>query len=357
MARQVSAPTAKGFGFIEIPRPYRYVPQAALALLFTATMHAHQGHPGVVGTAAASTAAECDETAELQRYADGELSETRSSNLLGHTVKVTKFCAQDADLDSALDWLDRAETRFVDLFGHAVSSADGVGKTLHVVVGDGNALCRDYGFSGCDDIDWGRAYQTCGTSGAAPEPADECTEAGVTFMDVDPDETGWFRNIVHEYGHLLDYLYIWRDSHYRRWSGGLTEWWGEGMPEYLQMSLRESMGLEHNPSRVRMWNGRSQTGPAGIADRRSLVSTVAGQKGMNVYVSGRALVRYLAENDPIMLEDAARLIRRGVWRDREGIARWWALSNDMLEKHEKDYAEWNTRNGAAHAGSGTDRRR
>ena len=331
----------------------RYVVAVSAAML-AACLHAHPGHSGVVGTMATSTVVviACDEDAELQRYEDGELSETRESDLLGHTVKVTRFCAPDADMDAAFDWLDRAETRFVGLFGHAVSSADGVGRTLHIVVGEGNALCRDYGFGGCGDIDWGRAYQTCRTSEEVAEPAEDCTEAGVTFMDVDPDESGWFRNIVHEYGHLLDYLYIWRDSHYRTWSGGLTEWWREGMPEYLQMSLRESMGLEHNPSRVSYYRGRPSTGPAGIASRRSLVSTVAGQRGMDPYISGRALVRYLAETDPIMLEDAARLLRRGVWRNRDGVARWWALSNDMLEKHEMDYAEWNTRNGAAHPGFG-----
>lgn len=323
----------------------------AAALLAVTTQAS--AHRGVVGeTGADVQTVECDTDTELDRYRTGELSETRDSGLLGHTAKVTRFCAPDADLDAAFDWLALAETRFVDLFGHAVSSADGVDMVLHVVVGNGEALCEDYGLDGCDDIGWGRAYQICRTSEDNPEHPEGCVEAGVTFMDVDPDESGWFRNIVHEYGHLLDYLYIYRDSHFRKWAGGLTEWWREGMPEYLQMSLRESMGLEHNPNRVSSYRGVSQTGPDGIASKRSLVSTVAGQRGMDPYISGRALVRYLAETDPIMLEDAARLIRRGVWRTREGLARWWALSNDMLEKHEKAYAEWNTRNGASHPGFG-----
>ena len=65
---------------------------------------------------------------------------------------------------------------------------DGDGKTLHVVVGDGNALCTDYGFSSCGDIDWGRSYQTCRTTeDVGPEPPEDCLESGVAFMDVDPD--------------------------------------------------------------------------------------------------------------------------------------------------------------------------
>ena len=95
-------------------------------------------------------------------------------------------------MDSAFVWLQRGGQRFVDLFGHAISTADRDGKTLHVVVGEGNALCRDYGFGGCDDLDWGRAYQLCHTSDVSPEPSADCTEAGVTFMDVDADESGWF---------------------------------------------------------------------------------------------------------------------------------------------------------------------
>ena len=53
-----------------------------------------------------------------------------------------------------------------------------------------------------------------------------------------------------------------------------------------------------------------------------------------------------------MLEAAARRIRHGVWRDREGMALWWSLMDDLLSKHEMAYAEWNTRNGAAHPGFG-----
>lgn len=114
------------------------------------------------------------------------------------------------------------------------------------------------------------------------------------------------------------------------------------------MSLRESLGLEHRPSRVRTYRGQSVTGPAGIASRRSLVSTVASQNGMNVYSSGRALVRYLAEEDKTMLERAARLLRGSVWRDTDGLMTWWRLSSRMVGKHADGYAEWNTRNGASH---------
>ena len=332
--------------------------RTALLLVILCACHGHahadRGVVGRIGSAAAALqAADCDEETEMERYEAGELSETRDAETLPHRIKVTHFCADDADVDAAFDWLNRAEARFLELFESSIAVTDGTGKTLHVVVGDGNALCRDYGFSGCGDIDWGRAYQTCRTSeDVGPEPPEDCEESGVTFMDVDPDEAGWFRNIVHEYAHLLDYTYMYKDFHYRTWGGGLTDWWREGMPEYVQMSLRESLSLEHRPDRVRTHRGQSVSGPAGIASRRSLVSTVSSQNGMDVYSSGRALVRYLAEEDNTMLERAARLLRGSVWRDTDGLTTWWRLSNRMVRKHAEGYAEWNTRNGASHDNDG-----
>lgn len=128
----------------------------------------------------------------MERYEAGELSGTRDAEVLPHQIKITHFCADDADVDAAFDWLNRADARSLELFESSIAVTDGAGKTLHVVVGDGNALCRDYGFSGCGDIDWGRAYQTCRTSeDTGPEPPEDCEELGVTFMDVDPDEAGW----------------------------------------------------------------------------------------------------------------------------------------------------------------------
>ncbi len=295
----------------------------------------------------AATTVNCDEQAELDRYDDGELSETRESEWFPHSIKVTHFCADDTDVDSAFDWLLRGEARFHELFGDVIAEDDGKDKTLHVVLGNGGALCRRYGFGGCGDIDWGRVYQTCRTSeDQGPKPDPGCEEHGVVFTSADPDETGWFRNIVHEHGHLLDFLYIYMDSHFRTWGGPLTDWWREGMPEYLQMSLRESLGLSHRPDRVRTYNGRNLTGPDGVASDRGLSGTIVRQNGMNDYLSGRALVRYLAEEDPGMLRQCARHLGNSVWRDDRGIWDWWRLMDKMQRKHRDSYREWNKAHGA-----------
>ena len=313
-----------------------------------------------VETAASALSDECDTTAEMELYEAGDLTTRFESEWFGHGIKITVFC-DEFDVDAAFDWIRRTERRFLDLFGFAVSPIDGEGYDLHVVIGKGRALCEDLKLGGCGDLGSGRAWHLCHRWKEVEKRSGECgywsygtyydsADYGVTFMPVHPDEAGWATNIVHEWTHLLDFLYVYRDYHYRYWSVRLTEWWKEGMPEYVQMSLREEMGLDHSPhNRCTDWENRRC-----IGNKRSLVSTAMGQSGMDVYASGRALVRYLALHDPFALEDAARLLHRGVGRTREGLARWWRWTDVMLSRHEEAYAEWNTRNGFPHDGFGGD---
>ncbi len=317
---------------------YRFTFGMAFAVLFPLAAHSHD--LGIVGTSTLSVEETCDEEADLQRYKDDELSETRDSEVLPHSLKVTHFCADSADVDAAFDWLRRAEEQFVALFGSGIKEKDGASKTIHIVVGNGNRLCRHFGYAGCHDIGWGRAYRTCRTSEDTPTMPRKC-EIGVAFMDEDPDESGWFRNIVHEHGHLLDYAYVRRDGHFYQWDASLTRWWYEGMPEYLQMSLRESMGLAHNPDRERIYRGRNLTGPAGTGSGRSLISTIVMQSGTNDYLSGRAMVRYLHTHDPAALTKAVKLMRASVWRDEGAMLRWWKLMHKIQRKHSAAYRDWN----------------
>ena len=283
----------------------------------------------------------CDWESELERYREGELSTTRASTVFDHDIRVTVFCdgGRPVDVDDVFSNLAAAETVFGELLGRAVDREDGVDRpddpeedavphALEIVigicdVGDGvddcamYELCRSGIGDGCDPVS-GQAFRdTVAANGSAH----------TAFVPWLPEEAFWwvegnrYGNLQHEFAHLLDFQYI--RKHSRR--GANTNWWVEGLAQYVQWSI-----LEDDLS----WDRGN--GSATMLD----VFTYA--RNVRDYYDGMRMFAFLAEYDAWLLEKLAEIVKSGVydsperhlyWHDNTGLAAW---------RHQRSWEYWNS---------------
>ena len=167
----------------------------------------------------------CDWKEVIEQYKTGELSTTRSSRLFDHEIRVSVLCDvnRPVDVDDVFTKLDETEMELLELFGRLLDRSQGVvtaddgetvtPKVLEVVVG----IC-DYGDGVDDCVMWTLcAYEwgwNCGVASGQAWPNTPNDATHTAFVPQLPDGVYWwndeniYKNLQHEFTHLLDFTYL-----------------------------------------------------------------------------------------------------------------------------------------------------
>ena len=260
---------------------------------------------------AANACDSCDWREVLRQYNAGELSTTRSSRLLDHEIRVSVLCDANrpVDVDDVFQKIVETETEFVELFGilqdprqGAVPNDEVDTTILEVVVG----IC-DYG-GGIDDCvmytlcaeDWG--WGGCGVSTGKALSNTPREAMHTAFVPQLPEGEYWwndsniYKNLQHEYTHLLDYTYIRVNTD----RGVNTDWWVEGLPQFIQWRILKDDLSWHRGN-----------------NNATMLDVFMHRANTRDYYDGMRMFAYLSENSTWLLEGIRTLMQSGVYTSAE----------------------------------------
>lgn len=254
----------------------------------------------------------------VEDYKAGELSEIRDSQVFGHQIRVSIVCDTNRpiDVDDVFAKINDTERMFSNHFD--VSPEDGEGVMLEVVTGicdqeesvdDCNMyeVCRSGGaWRGCD-LASGLSYAN--TGGLADH---------ITFVPFLPEGVYWwaegnrYANLQHEYSHLLDFTYIRRDI----LRGTDTNWWVEGMPQFIQWRILNDSLSWHRGN-----------------DEARILEIFTHRHNTSDYFDGLRLVAYLSFYAPYLLDEVVKDLSNGVYQDSEAHLKYFFLLGHIASSH------------------------
>lgn len=269
----------------------------------------------------------CPWEQSVDQYLDGELSTLRESKVFDHTIRVSVVCdvGRPISVDDVFEKINETELVFKDLFGNSIKENDGEGVMLEILTG----ICDYY-----DDVDDCNLYEVCVRAGigsgcdlssglAYANAGGIATHAA--FAPYLPEGDWWwapgnqYKNLQHEFAHLLDFTYMRND-----YQGGYDlDWWIEGMPQFIQWKiLNDSLSWDRGNNEAR------------------LLEIFTHRWNTTNYYDGMRVFAFLENSAPRWLDLLAEDVQRGIYSNNEHHLAWHNAMGYLSSRYEQQFRDF-----------------